>query len=427
MSTSPGVVTAVRWTELCPWLLLARAARVALLARVIALATVGVLVTQGGWWAIEGALLPTEGAAPLARLTDHPAAPMLAGSSAPITTQPFDAVDQLGWSGPLLRGWAWAIQPLARLTEANSFWAGAALVVAGAWAMAVWALFGGAIARIAALDLARGELLGPIAALKSAAIGWVSTMAAPSFCFGVIALFSLLLLLVGFVIRLGLLAFLAGLLWVPVLLLGVALAVFAIGLVVGWPLMWATIAAERTDAFDGVSRGYAFTYQRPLHLVFFIIVATVLGLLAQTAVSLVVGASLKATYLGISAGAGESNAQSLLLGVEAPQGEEPGWLTSAGGAMMRFWSGGLWAIAAAFPMAYLFPSATGIYLLLRRLIDSTELGEVALDEGEPEQGLPPLVTDPVTGVPRVQTAAPADGAASAEKSATVTELRGGST
>ena len=94
---------------------------------------------------------------------------------------------------------------------------------------------------------------------------------------------------------------------------------------------------------------------------------------------------------------------------------------------MRFWSGGLWAIAAAFPMAYLFPAATGIYLLLRRLIDSTELGEVALEEGEPEQGLPPLVTDPVTGVPKVQPAAPVDGAAGAEKSTTVTELRGGST
>jgi hypothetical protein len=427
MSTSPGVVTAVRWTELCPWLLLVRAARAALLARVIALATVGVLVTQWGWWAIEGALLPAEGVAPLARLTDHPAAPLLAGSPAPVTMQPFDAVDQLGWSGPLIRGWAWAIQPLARLAEANSFWAGVAFVAAGAWAMAVWALFGGAISRIAALYLARGELLGPIAALKSAAMSWVSTIAAPSFCLGVIALFTALLIAVGFVIRLGLLAFLAGLLWVPVLLLGVALAVFAIGLVVGWPLMWATIATERTDAFDGVSRGYAFTYQRPLHLVFFVIVATVLGLLAQTAVSLVVGAAFRATHFGVAAGAGQDYANALLRGVPLPEDEELGSLAAAGGAMMRFWSGGLWAIAAAFPMAYLFPAATGIYLLLRRLIDSTELSEVALDEGEPERGLPPLVTDPVTGVPKVQAGPPVDGAASTEKSATVTELRGGST
>ena len=31
--------------------------------------------------------------------------------------------------------------------------------------------------------------------------------------------------------------------------------------------MWSTIAAERTDAFDAVSRGYAYAFQRPLHLV----------------------------------------------------------------------------------------------------------------------------------------------------------------
>jgi hypothetical protein len=313
------------------------------------------------------------------------------------------------------------------LTEANGFWAGAAFVAAGAWVMAVWALFGGAIARIAALYLARGEMLGPIAALKSAAMIWVSTIAAPSFCLGVIALFALLLMAVGFVSQLGLLAFLAGLLWVVVLLIGVALAVFAIGLVVGWPLMWATIATERTDSFDGVSRGYAFTYQRPLHLVFFVIVATALGLLAQTAVSIFVGASFKAVHIGIAAGASQDYADALLRGAPLPDNEKLGSLASAGGAMMRFWSGGLWAIAAAFPMAYLFSAATGIYLLLRRLIDSTELGEVALDEGEPEQGLPPLATDLVTGVPRVQAGPPVDGVANAEKSATVTELRGGST
>ena len=151
-------------------------------------------------------------------------------------------------------------------------------------------------------------MLGPFAALKAAAPKWLSTFAAPSFCFGVLSVFVLLLIFVGFVIRLGFLAFLAGLVWPMVLLIGVAVAVFAIGLLLGWPLMWSTVAAERTDAFDGVSRGYAFTFQRPLHLVFFVLVATVLRLLAQAAVRLSLSAVRSRRRIGrCRCGAGDED------------------------------------------------------------------------------------------------------------------------
>ena len=38
----------------------------------------------------------------------------------------------------------------------------------------------------------------------------------------------------------------------------------AVGLAAGWPLMWPTISSEGTDAFDALSRSYAYVYQRPL-------------------------------------------------------------------------------------------------------------------------------------------------------------------
>jgi hypothetical protein len=422
MSNSSTVVTAARWTDLCPWLLLVRAARVALLVRVIVLAALGVLVTQWGWSAIEGVLLPDEPEVrvePLARLTDHPAPPLLNGAPTPPTVHPFDAVDRIGWSGPLVRGWAWALQPLTYLAAADGWRAGIAFALAGVWVLAVWALVGGAILRIAALYLTRGETIGPIAALTSSASRWISAFAAPSFCLGVIAVFALLLMLGGLLIKLSPLALLAGLFWPVALALGAAAAIFTIGLALGWPQMWATIAAERTDAFDGVSRGYAFTFQRPLHLVFFVIVATVLGLLAQIAVSVVVHTSLEATYWGVSRGAGEDIAGAMLRGDEMPQGTHLSALASVGGRAMRFWNYGLVTLAASFPMAYLFSAAMGIYLLLRRLIDSTELGEVVLDDAPPGHGLPPLVADPKTGVPTVGAVAPAV--------TTGSELRGDST
>jgi hypothetical protein len=43
----------------------------------------------------------------------------------------------------------------------------------------------------------------------------------------------------------------------------------------------------------------------------------------------------------------------------------------------------------------------GVYLLLRRHIDATDVSEVKFDEGDPKPGLPSLATDIHTGVPHV--------------------------
>jgi hypothetical protein len=428
MSTPPGAVTAVSWTELCPWLLLVRAARAALLVRMIVLAAAGVWLTQAGWRVVEEAML-YDAQPRLIRLTVSPTARQLDAWPTPMAALRFDEVNQHPWAGPVVRGWAWAIQPLVRLTEARGVRAVTALVACGAWAIAVWALIGGAMARISALYLTRGELLGPIAALKSAAGSWVSTVAAPTFCFGVIAVFAVLLLIAGFLMRVHVLAFLAGVMWPVALAIGLAIAVFAIGLAVGWPFMWSTIAAERTDAFDGVSHAYAYVYQRPLHLAFFVVVATALGLLAQAAVDLIVSGASRATAAATARGLGEY-ADAVLTDDPLPAGEHRSVIAAAGGKMLRFWTAGLESLAASFPLAYLFPAAMGMYLLQRRLIDATELGEVALDQTPVEPGLPPLVRHAAPGEPAVPSPAttradappPGDGAAAA----TAAELRGGS-
>jgi hypothetical protein len=437
MSTPPGVVNAVRWTELCPWLLLVRAARAALFFRMMALAVVGVWATQMGWSVIEAAFLPDEAPSLLDELTERPAPPLLADTRALWTDapswQPFDAVDRHAWAGPLIRGWAWAIQPLTRLVEVDGWRLIAALLAAGVWVMAVWAVVGGAMARMAALYLTRDELIGPIAALVAGVKNAGATFAAPAFSFVVLAVFALLLMFAGLLMRASFLAFLGALVWPVALVIGVVLAIIGIGLVIGWPFMWSTVAAERTDAFDAVSRGYAFVYQRPLHLAFFVFVATVLGVLSQAAVNLIVFTARDAAVGAVAQGMGDDNETGLVLRNQTPpEGEPPPLFAPSAGKLVRFWTGALESLATAFPMAYLFPAAMGIYLLQRRLIDSTELGEVSLEEGAPESGLTPLVTDPTTGVPMVAATPPAasDGAATTAPSdgaeaATITHIPGG--
>ena len=71
---------------------------------------------------------------------------------------------------------------------------------------------------------------------------------------------------------------------------------------------------------------------------------------------------------------------------------------------IRFWNKVLQAASEYFPLAYLWPATTAIYLLLRREIDGTELTEVVFDEGDAKRGLPNLTPDAATGVPQLDPA-----------------------
>ena len=426
MANPANTITSIRWTVICPWLLLVRAARVSLMVRVILLAFAGVALTQFGWALIDR-LLGEYGNYPFVdQLTDM----KLKERPAALTINNYETlslhVDAYG--GPLLTGWYWPALPIMNLLEADGWQARLAYLLAGAWSIGVWALFGGAIARIAALYLTQGETIGPVAALRSAVRKWPSTAGAPAGALLGMLLVALPLMAAGVLMRLDILALLIGLFWLLLLIGGLALAVLTIGLLLGWPLMWATVAVERTDAFDGISRGYAYVYQRPLHAAFYVAVAGALGLMAHWVLALFVQASADATYWAVSAGAGERRAIELLeprvdppLATPAPRFQRPapstpveqsanaspGTLEAASGNVLRFWQTTWFWIEKVFPMAYLWPAATGIYLLLRRHIDAADLGEVTFDEGDPQRGLPTLVNDPVTGVPHIVGADPA--------------------
>ena len=54
------------------------------------------------------------------------------------------------------------------------------------------------------------------------------------------------------------------------------MAVLLLGLIFGWPLMFSTISTEGTDAFDAISRSYAYVFQRPFHYLFYTILITIM-------------------------------------------------------------------------------------------------------------------------------------------------------
>ena len=119
------------------------------------------------------------------------------------------------------------------------------LVLSAVWSVAVWAFFGGAITRGVAVQLASGERVGWGASLRWAGSRWLSYFGAPfSRCLGIL-LAVVPLAIVGLIMRLGGIGLLlAGVCWPLALVGGLIIALLLLGLIFGWPLMWATISAR---------------------------------------------------------------------------------------------------------------------------------------------------------------------------------------
>ena len=388
-----GVLHEIRWIEICPWLILVRSLRVALLVRVLFLAYLGVLLTQIGW-AVLGSL-SAENPVELQRFTDTvPQLPHWESLSHPNTYTEYR-------NNPLFRAWNLLSQPLTEMNDPTITWRTAFILISSAcWAIAIWSIFGGAIARISAMQLTRGETLGLVSALKSATTVFLGTAGAPLIALLGAAALSIPLLFAGLLIRLDFMAMLTGLAWIFVLTWGAMCAVVLIGLLFGWPLMWATLAIERSDAFDAISRCYAYVYQRPLQLFFYLMVAGLLGCFGETAVHYFAIASVNLADWAISWGSGSQRAADMIL-MASEENDSVTGMAATGAQAMHFWKQTWLGIAASYPVAYLWSTFVGIYLLLRRHVDSTEMDEITLTQQDPFQGLPELQKNEI-GLPEVK-------------------------
>jgi hypothetical protein len=292
------------------------------------------------------------------------------------------------------------------------------LLLCGLWALLVWSLFGAAITRSAALWFAREDKLGFRRSLGWGVAKW------PAYFGG--ALFPLLGVLlavipafgIGLLLKFGgFFALLAGILWFVVLLCALFIAILLVGLLFGWPLIWGTISVEGTDSFDAVSRSYSYTYQRPVHYLFYAIVAGILGMLGWIAVIIFYRGVETYSFWAASWGSGvvqTAQVQEVITrlneidlierrgGISEAEAkarrtslrQQYGTLFVAGAEAVRFWLIVVRTLAVGFLFSYFWCAATYIYYLLRKSVDATEMDEVAVDEEAETYGLPPLQQEP---------------------------------
>jgi hypothetical protein len=393
-----GLLRSIPWPELVPGLMLVRCFRLAISLPVLFVATLGTLAMPIGPW-----LAATFRAEPAPSTVAFPAESTGQLVQVPIAVPSYAAHDPLaaiprsvaGLPLKLVDHFLILIRPFVELFDRQApfrYWLGS--LITALWYLVVWSFGGGVITRIAVVRFGIGENLPLRQAVQHAVRNYGWYVASPLFPLVGIACAVVPLFFLGLVMKLGLGVLVAGLLWPIVLLGGLFMAVLAVGLLFGWPLMWPTISAEEaSDAFQAFSNSFSFTFQRPLQYLAYAAVAVLIAGVGGIVVDGFASGVIALSQWGVSFGAGASRMNEI---VSADLNSER--LVGMGSSLMELANQLVLAIAAGFQYGFLFCAASAIYLLLRREVDQTDFDEVYVPEAAAPFTLPTLREGP-HGVP----------------------------
>jgi hypothetical protein len=273
------------------------------------------------------------------------------------------------------------------------------------WTLATWAFFGGAITRLAAVQLAGKDRPGLVETLRFVAARYLSYLSAPLVPLVFVALIVLLTILYGLIHLIPFVGDMAdSVAWPFLMLLGFGQAVLLIGLV-GYPLMYATVSAEGSDTFDALSRSYNYVFQSPWNYIWYSFVAVVYGAALVFFVGFMGSLVVYLTKWSLSQTPGTEyfasrHVDNLFvyaptsfgwrdLLVTSEPAEPLAWYNQISAFMVSLWVTLIFLLVIGFNYSYYFTAFTMIYLLMRRKVDDTELDEVYLEEDEAEEPLLP--------------------------------------
>ena len=390
----------VSWRDLLPWLLLFRTFALAIRVPILLTALLATLVLPLGWRTLGWCLLDSDRAqrnpAVISRAEQFAAWPGQSASRFGTPQQaslPNSLNDITSAStGIFERVYHRLVSPFVAFVQPGLFWGERAYFGLGAvWTLAIWAFAAGIISRMSVVELGREERVGLGDAVRFSCGRWRSYFAAPLFPIIGVALCLLPMMLLGLIMRFDFGMLIGGVLWIFVLLGGFVAALFLLGLVFGWPLMWPAISSEDFgDAFEAFHRSYSYTYQKPLQYLFYALVVALFSSLCWLLVYYFTEAVIAVSHWGVRVGAGELR----FLTREA----EAGWLFRTGLWFVHLGNGMVRSLATAFCYSFFFSASSAIYLLLRRDTDNTELDEIYLPDEQPRYHLPTLTPD-AAGVP----------------------------
>ncbi len=318
-------------------------------------------------------------------------------------------------------------------------------LIYGVILLVVFAFFGGAICRVAAVRSARDESLSFSTALRFSREKLVSLITAPLLPAGIFVVAGVCIFFGGLVAAIPFLETVAGVIYGLALLGGVVLAFTFLAVLLGFHLMWPTIAVECSDAFDAVQRAAGYVFQRAWHVAFYSFVLLLYGGVLFFIVRIIAMLLFKLTHFATGVGMNlAGSAETSTIGKLDAIWHMPAWqdlpLLPAMGDV-KFWgdfgttplSGSesfaaffiaLWVfilvgLVGAFVVSFYFCGSTEMYFLLRREVDAVDYDEIYYEEPEEElpREEPPLAAPPETPEEPAEPEKPAEPEESAEPEA----------
>src|SRR5262245_49991346 len=300
------------------------------------------------------------------------------------------------------------------------------------WTVLTWGFFGGAIARIAAVQMTRDEKLTLGEAVRYTTQRIRSFVSAPVFPLIGVGIVLIFMVLYGFIHMIPWLGDVVdGLAWVVILGFGLAMVIILVG-VIGWPLMTAAIATDNSDAWEASSRAYSYIFQACWQYLWHGVVTLAYGAIIVLFVSFVGSfgvymskwgvsqtpwvktANRDPSYLFVYAPESYHWRDLLLRGVILDDGSpivDPqtgkideiaykkflgnytdkegkryegrdtlSFMNKVGATLVGIWVNIFFLIVIGFGYSYFWSAGTIIYLLLRKRVDDFELDEVYLEE-----------------------------------------------
>ncbi len=439
MSDQPVNVRNVSWADLCPWTIIFRTLSPASSITVLALALVGVLAASFTWWLSENIFIASD-----SPLRENAAFVDVVGKN----TSPFrgvfadaasdaNSLHLLGAkiSGPravfnrisepfgfMFRNQIPSLEPTGAKQTLGT--AGFLYFLFGsACSLAIWGFFGLAIARVSLLRITRNETIGIDDAVDYACDHWLASVGGLGAPIGAVFAMCIPMFLLGLLMTFDLGAALVGILWIVVLAGGTIMALLLLGLTFAWPLIVSSVGCEGQNAFDAMTRAYAYVFQRPLHYLLYAVVAMLFGGFCWMIVAWLSGAAIELGYWGTSWGANRAGGE--VPRIEVIQGlssqvqtvvdesgakvlsEEHSSTLGYAQSFIGFWNGLIRTVAVAFLYGLFWCMASSIYLLLRKDVDDTEMDEIFIVDERRTYELPPLKSDE-QGIPQVQKPTPVD-------------------
>ena len=411
MTDRPVVIQKISWADLCPWTIIFRTLPIATSFTVLALALFAVAATPMGWMLSEACLSSDARANKIEELRNNTSPYRGVFSDTPDGQEPLQMLG-VRITGPR-EVFRQLVAPVKKMFDRNIELGEFFYYFFGSvWTIAVWSFAGLGICRVCLLRLTRGEQAGLDDAFEFSIDNWsrafgavmapllaVAVLCIPTFVFGLLLGFDIGVLLVG-------------LLWFIVVGISIVMGILLLGLLFGWPLMIASVACESQNAFDSMTRSFAYVLQRPFHYLCYALLAILFGGVAWVIVASIADGMVGLTYWSVSWGANLSGADpvtgldridEIVLGLPLDADDNPTETNSmyAGRSAINFWNAVIKSLAAAFLYGLFWCLSSAVYLLLRKDVDQTEMDEIFLIDEKRTYTLPPLRSDE-NGIPQVR-------------------------